>query len=177
MRSYLLKCGCCWVGTVAIACLLSQPGRAQVPQQAASSAIAQATADDTPSAELTTELHAKFKKLLTGAKLRGQFTIDGQPLNNLQEEAYDIEKVDKLPDGDLWALTTKIKYGDHDLTVPIAVEVKWAGSTPVITLDELTIPGLGTFSARVLLHKDKYAGTWQHDSVGGHLFGKIELAH
>ncbi|MCC7336396.1 MAG: hypothetical protein IT422_15005 [Pirellulaceae bacterium] len=121
-------------------------------------------------------MHAKFKKLLTGAKMRGQFTVDGQPLSNLQEEAYDIEKVDKLPDGDLWALTTKIKYGEHDLTVPLAIEVKWAGSTPVITLDELTIPGLGTFSARVLLHKDKYAGTWQHDQVGGHLFGMIELA-
>jgi hypothetical protein len=120
-------------------------------------------------------LHAKFQKLLTGAKLRGQFTVDGKPLDKLQEEAYDIEKVEKLADGDLWALTTHIRYGDHDLTVPIVIEVKWGGTTPIITLDELTIPGLGTFSARVLLHKDKYAGTWQHDAVGGHLFGKIEL--
>lgn len=122
------------------------------------------------------ELFTKFTKLLTGAKLRGQFTVDGKSLDKLQEEAYDIQKVEKLPDGDLWALTTRIKYGQHDLTVPIAIEVKWAGSTPVLTMDNMTIPGLGTFSARVVLHKDKYAGTWQHDDVGGHLFGKIELA-
>ncbi len=122
------------------------------------------------------QLHAKFKKLLTGAKLRGQFTLDGKPMNDLHEEAYDIEKVEKLPDGDMWAITTRIKYGQHDVVVPVALEVKWAGSTPVLTLDNLPIPGLGTFGARVVLHKDKYAGTWQHDDKGGHLFGKIELA-
>ena len=122
------------------------------------------------------QLHAKFQKLLTGAKLRGQFTVAGKSLSDLKEESYDIEKVEKLPDGDMWALTTRIKYGDHDVTVPIALEVKWAGTTPVITLDNLTIPGLGTFSARVVLHKDRYAGTWQHDAVGGHLFGMIEIA-
>ena len=122
------------------------------------------------------ELHAKFTKLLTGSKFRGQFTLDGKPLNDLHEEAYDIEKVEKLPDGDMWALTCRIKYGKHDVTVPIAIEVKWAGTTPVLTMDNLVIPGMGTFGARVVLHKDKYAGTWQHDDAGGHLFGKIELA-
>ncbi len=122
------------------------------------------------------QLHAKFVKLLTGAKLRGQFTLDGRPMNDLHEEAYDIQKVEKLPDGDMWAITTHIKYGEHDLTVPVVLEVKWAGTTPVLTLDNMAIPGMGTFSARVVLHKDKYAGTWQHDDKGGHLFGMIELA-
>jgi hypothetical protein len=56
------------------------------------------------------------------------------------------------------------------------LDVKWAANTPVITLDELTIPVLGTFSARVVLHDNKYAGTWRHDAVGGHLFGVIEKA-
>ncbi len=100
MRSYLSNCSFCWIGAAAIACLLAQAVPAQVPQSANPSAKAPATADDTPAAEQTGELHAKFKKLLTGAKLRGQFTVDGQPLNKVQEEAYDIEKVDKLPDGD-----------------------------------------------------------------------------
>jgi hypothetical protein len=53
------------------------------------------------------------------------------------------------------------------------VEVKWAGKTPVITLDNVTIPGLGTFSSRVVIDGPLYAGTWQHDAVGGHMFGKI----
>jgi hypothetical protein len=67
-----------------------------------------------------------------------------------------------------------VKYGDKDVTVPIPLEIKWAGDTPVITLTDLAIPGLGTFTARVLIYDDRYAGTWQHGKVGGSLFGKIE---
>lgn len=125
--------------------------------------------------EVDPALLEKFKKLMTGAKLTGMFTIDGRPLDKLNAETYEIEKAEKLPDGDEWAITARIKYGDKDALFPVPVQVKWAGSTPVITLDKITIPGLGTFSARVLFHGDRYAGTWQHDEVGGHMFGKIEL--
>jgi hypothetical protein len=59
-------------------------------------------------------------------------------------------------------------------TVPIPLEIKWAGDTPVITLTNLEIPGLGTFTSRVVIYEGRYAGTWQHGSVGGHLFGRIE---
>ncbi len=120
-------------------------------------------------------LYPRFTKLLTGAKLTGQFTVDGKPLNELTEESYEIKKVEKQAEGDGWIITSRIKYGKRDLTIPIPLDVKWAGDTPVMTLDNLTIPGFGTFAARVVFHKDKYAGTWQHDDVGGHLFGRIEL--
>ena len=61
-----------------------------------------------------------------------------------------------------------------NLPVPVPVQVKWAGKTPVITVDSVTIPGLGTLSARVLLDGARYAPTWSHDEKGGHLFGVIE---
>ncbi len=118
----------------------------------------------------------RFAKLLTGAKFKGSFTLDGKPLSDLQEEEYEIEKVEKMPELDLWSLTARIKYGKKDVSVPVPLFVKWAGETPVLTLDNLTLPGLGTFSSRVVLHGDKYAGTWQHDDKGGHLFGHIILA-
>jgi hypothetical protein len=51
--------------------------------------------------------------------------------------------------------------------------VKWVGDIPVITMDEMNIPGLGTFSAHVVIDGNKYAGTWSHGKVGGHLYGKI----
>ena len=120
--------------------------------------------------------YEKFEKLLTGAKFKGSFTLDDKPLNDLHEEEYDIEKVEKLPETDLWSIKARIKYGKKDFTVPVPLYVKWAGETPVMTLDNLTLPGFGTFSARVVLHVDKYAGTWQHDDKGGHLFGRIILA-
>ncbi len=71
----------------------------------------------------------KFKKLMTGAKLTGMFTIDGRPLDKLVAESYEIEKVEKLPDGDEWLITARIKYGDKDAVFPCPVEVKWAGKT------------------------------------------------
>jgi hypothetical protein len=104
----------------------------------------------------------------------GNFTLDGQEPGKLQREEYAITGAMKLGNGDYWALTSRIKYGDVDLTVPVPVQVKWAGNTPVITVDSVKIPGLGTFSARVLLDGTRYAGTWSHDEKGGHLFGVIE---
>ncbi|MEC8556534.1 MAG: hypothetical protein VXZ82_16110 [Planctomycetota bacterium] len=122
------------------------------------------------------ELYAKFTKLLTGAKLRGQFTIDGRPMNQLVEETYEIQTVEKQPKGDTWIVTARIKYGKYDTVFPVPLDVAWAGRTPVMTLDNMTIPGMGTFGARVVFHKDKYAGTWSHDEVGGHMFGKVIFA-
>jgi len=139
--------------------------------------ICSASAQDADTLNAATKArYEKFSKLLTGAKFKGSFTLDDRPLNDLQEEEYDIEKVDKLPEADLWSIKARIKYGKKDFTVPVPIYVKWAGETPVMTMDKMTLPGFGTFSARVVLHVDKYAGTWQHDDKGGHLFGRIILA-
>ena len=47
------------------------------------------------------------------------------------------------------------------------------GEIPVITMQNLNIPGLGTFSSHVVIDGNKYAGTWAHGKVGGHLYGRI----
>lgn len=119
-----------------------------------------------------TKLFEAFSKSLTGAVLSGNFTMDGQPKQ--RQERYTIRQVTKMPTGDYWLFEARITYGDHDVTVPMPLQVKWAGNTPVITLDKVRIPSLGTFDARVLIDGNRYAGTWQHDKVGGLLFGKIE---
>ena len=117
---------------------------------------------------------AKFSQTLSGAKLVGQFTVSGEAqAGKLAAEEYHIHEVTKLDEGDYWMFKARVKYGEHDVTVPMPLEVKWAGDTPVITLDNVDIPLLGKFSARVVIDGDKYAGTWSHGDVGGHLFGKI----
>lgn len=118
----------------------------------------------------------KFEKMLTGAKLVGSFTELSNNDKELQEEEYTIEKVTKMDKGDLWMFKARIKYGKHDFTVPLPLEVKWVEDTPIITLTDFEIPGFGTFSARVLFYNGKYAGTWSHGDHGGHLFGKIVTA-
>jgi len=119
-------------------------------------------------------LFQHFKKTLSGVKLVGHFTIVGKDNAALPKEEYTIESVEKLPDGDYWLFKTRIKYGNKDATLPLPLEVKWAGKTPVITLTDFTVPGMGTFSARVVIYNKKYAGTWKHGEVGGHLFGVID---
>lgn len=121
------------------------------------------------------ELYAKLEKRLTGTKWIGNFTQTGKDLDELTTEEYQILSAKKLDEGEYWSLIVRIKYGKNDMTLPLPpVEILWAGRTPVITIDRLMIPLLGTFDARVIIRGDKYAGTWNHDKVGGHLFGTIE---
>lgn len=119
------------------------------------------------------ESEQKFVELLNHAALVGHFSVDGQELNNLKQERYEIEGVSKYKD-DLWTFNARIKYGQTDLKIPLVLQVVWAGDTPMITMTDLEIPGLGTFTSRVFFHGDRYAGTWQHGKVGGHMWGKIE---
>lgn len=115
-----------------------------------------------------------FRTMITNVVLSGHFVMDGAAEDDkLRKEEYVITSATKLGTGDIWLLTSRIRYGDVDLTVPVPVQVKWAGDTPVITVDNVGIPGLGTFSARVVLDDGRYAGTWSHDKVGGHMFGRI----
>lgn len=116
----------------------------------------------------------KLAEYLTGAIFSGQFTIDGKTELNPKPEEYTIAKCEKLDQPDVYRLTARIKYGQVDSEVPMDIKILWSGNTPVITLDSLWIPGMGTFSARVLLHSNRYAGTWQHDAVGGHMFGLVK---
>jgi hypothetical protein len=119
-------------------------------------------------------LFKKLEETLSGVKLVGKFTVLGKEDGALAKEEYTITSAKKMEVGDYWLLTARIKYGKNDLTVPLPLEIKWAGDTPVITLTDFTIPALGTFSSRVVIYDNTYAGTWSHGKVGGHLFGTIE---
>jgi hypothetical protein len=123
------------------------------------------------------KLEAEFAKKMTGAKLVGAFTVDGKNGKAPKTERYELGDVKKL-NGDKWLFTAKMKYGKKDvkIAIPLTLTIKWAGDTPVITMTDFGIPGLGTFTARVLFYGDRYVGTWQHGKVGGHMFGKIEPA-
>ena len=120
--------------------------------------------------DVSPELIAKLEKALTGTTWTGQFTIDGGQ-GPPSPESYVIGEVSH-EGGNNWVINAQIKYGDRDISFPVPVQVRWAGRTPVITLDSVTIPPLGTFDARVLMRRGSYAGTWRHGKKSGHLFGK-----
>ena len=121
------------------------------------------------------QLEAGFRKTLTGATLVGKYTQDDQDGDQLPaNERYTIHKVAKVSGKEgYWQFYVRLQFGDINVVLPLQLKVRWAGDTPVVTLTDYAIPGLGTFSARVLFYGDRYAGTWQHGKVGGHLFGDI----
>jgi hypothetical protein len=90
-----------------------------------------------------------------------------------KEDKYTISAVNKLG-GEAWIIHARIQYGEKDFTVPVPVLVKWAGDTPVITVDGMAMPGGKTaYSARVLVYDKTYAGTWSGGDHGGLMNGII----
>jgi hypothetical protein len=124
-------------------------------------------------------LEKQFEQTMTGAVLVGRYTSGerGDAAALPREDRYTIVSARKLPgDGDLWVLTARIQYGNKDVTVPLIIPVKWAGDTPMISVTDMAIPGLGTYTARVMFYRGQYAGTWSGVNHGGHLWGRIERA-
>jgi hypothetical protein len=131
-----------------------------------------------PSASPTAESIADLEHKLSGAVLVGNFTVTGRQSEDsprLISERYELSAVKHLKDED-WLFQTRIKYGEHDLKIPLTLPVKWAGDTPIITVDNMPFPGLGTYTARVMIYRDHYAGFWTGADHGGHLFGVVERA-
>jgi hypothetical protein len=114
-----------------------------------------------------------FVERMSGASLVGQFTIAGREDRAGRPERYDISSVEKVGD-DQWRFNARIRYGDIDTTAPVVVPMRFAGDTPMISMTDLSIPGMGTFTVRIFFYDDRYAGSWQHGTFGGHMFGRIE---
>jgi len=124
-----------------------------------------------PSANPAMNLETQFQQMMTGAVLVGHSTLDNKE-GLSSEERYSIDRVTKLS-GDVWMFQARMNLSGHEIPIPIPVTIKWAGDTPVITLTDLSIPGMGTYTARVVLYRNRYAGTWTGTSHGGELFGSI----
>ncbi len=119
------------------------------------------------------DLEKRFQDTLTNAVFDGRWAVleDGK-LGDEHPEKYVIQSVRKMGT-DLWMIYAHVQYGQKDLVVPVPVQVKWAEDTPVIMVTKMELPGLGTYTARVLVYEDKYAGTWSASDHGGLLHGVI----
>jgi hypothetical protein len=115
-------------------------------------------------------LEKDFQDSMAGVVLQGQSTRDGSP--GLSDDKYTIEKVVKTGD-DQWTVFASLEMRGQTMTVPLPLQVKWAGDTPVITLTDQAFPGMGTYTARVVVYRGQYAGTWSSSHGGGKVFGRI----
>jgi len=123
-------------------------------------------------------LEAKFKEAMTGVTMSGRWcSVKDGVLGPEKDDKYSIEGVEKK-EGDSWVIKWRMKYGKLEMTLPIPVKMKWAGDTAVIVVDQMQIPGasaygLTRYSARVLIHDNAYAGTWNGGDHGGLIKGVI----
>ena len=118
-----------------------------------------------------TEAERQLAERMRNVTLIGSFTTDGQEDRVPQPDRYEIVSVEKAGD-DLWRFNAKC-CGVNG-AVPFVVPMRFIGDTPMILMTETSLPGIGTFTARVFFYGDRYAGTWQHGEVVGHLWGRIE---
>jgi hypothetical protein len=119
-------------------------------------------------------LEQAFSTKLSGSLMSGAFSLDGRDSTGKNSpDKYRIISAKKVQ-GDDWVITAKMKIGENEVDVPVPVKIYWADDTPVMSLTDLTIPGMGTFTARIMFYGNRYAGTWQHGDAGGHMWGMIE---
>lgn len=109
---------------------------------------------------------------LTNATLSGWYTVDGQE-QQPKPDKYTLGKVFHVKD-DTWHFDARMQFAKRDLTIPMRLPVLWAGDTPVISVTNFHVPGLGTYTARVVIAGDRYAGTWSSATHGGTLWGRIQ---
>ena len=127
---------------------------------------------DSPSPPDQATLERQLADRLTNSRFTGFYTIEGQA-GPPQQDQYTLGKVEK-GEGDKWLFNARLEYGKKVLTLPLEIPVLWAGDTPVISVTQFTIPGMGTYTARVMIYGEHYAGTWSSPRHGGYMWGRIE---
>ena len=121
-----------------------------------------------------TELERQFAERMRDVTMVGTFTVSGRENRTPRTDRYAIVSVEKIGD-DLWRFNAKMDCcGLNGATVPIAVPMRWSGDTPMIMMTDTSLPGIGTYTVRVMFYGDRYAGTWQHGTTGGLMSGSIE---
>ncbi len=121
-----------------------------------------------------TDLERQFTERMRNVTMVGSFTVAGREDRTPRPDRYDIASVEKVGD-DLWRFNASMDCcGVNGATLPIVVPMRWSGDTPVIMMTDTSLPGIGTFTVRIFFYGDRYAGTWQHGDVGGHMSGRIE---
>ena len=120
------------------------------------------------------DLERQFTEQMRDVTMVGTFTVAGRENREPRADRYDISSVEKVGN-DRWRFNASMDCcGVNGATIPIVVPMRFSGDTPMIMMTDTTLPGVGTFTVRVFFYGDRYAGTWQHGKVGGHMSGRIE---
>ncbi|MEO5824091.1 MAG: hypothetical protein ABIT71_26590 [Vicinamibacteraceae bacterium] len=116
-----------------------------------------------------------FAERMRNVTMVGTFTVDGREGRTPRSDRYEIASVEKVGENS-WQFNARMDCCGvaGQSGIPIVVPLHFVGDTPVIMMTDSSLPGIGTFTVRLFFHGDRYAGTWQHGQVGGHMSGRLE---
>jgi hypothetical protein len=113
----------------------------------------------------------KFQAAMENVTLVGYYTLGDSA--GLKADQYRVEHITKVNE-DAWNFEARFKMGQRDMKVTLPIPVKFAGDTPMISLTNFSVMGMGPFSARIVFYDGAYAGTWAASADHrGVMFGKI----
>jgi len=117
---------------------------------------------------------AAFSAMLKNATLKGTWVpVQGGATTAEKADGYHIARAEKIA-GHQWRIVSKIKHKGKEIEYPMMVEVRWAGDVAVMSLDDVAAGRGRKYSARVMYHNDRYAGSWwSQTQAGGLLSGAI----
>ena len=119
-----------------------------------------------------TEVERQFTERMRDVTMVGTFTVAGRERRDRAPDRYDI--AERREGGRQPVALQRQDRRALRSSAPIVVPMQFNGDTPVIMMTDTSLPGVGAFTVRVLFYGDRYAGTWQHGAVGGHMSGIIE---
>jgi hypothetical protein len=132
------------------------------------SAVALWAQDQSPTLN---DAEKKFQAAMEDVTLAGYYTLGDNAA--LKADQYRIEHITKIKE-DTWNFDARFKMGQRDMKVTLPIPVKFAGDTPMISLTNFNVMGMGSFSARIVFYDGAYAGTWAASADHrGVMFGKI----
>lgn len=120
------------------------------------------------------ELESGFIDMMENATLTGSWTpVEDGKLGETLTDSYQVVRAVKLAD-EKWQIVAKMKMQGFEMDIPVPVTLQWAGDVAVIIVDGFPAGPGRAYSARVMFHDDRYAGSWWgSNEPGGLLSGAI----
>lgn len=116
-------------------------------------------------------LHESIQRLLGEATLRGRAATTEDLGPAILVTIRRLKRGAGLHD---WKLDAVITRDAEEFSTVFNARIRWAGSTPVVTVEETEVEGLGRIAGKFIIHDGRFAGMIQLNGAEAFSFGSIQ---
>ncbi len=117
-------------------------------------------------------LHESFGRLMNGATVSG--LLVNSTTGKQTDVAVEIQGLKQLDGVHRWDLQVLKRSGGSGEAVPLEVEVRWEHSTPVLVIENQTLPSVGPFSCRAVVYNHSVIASWKTSEQRGTFSGSLD---